>query len=403
MFEQCRSYVKKLTAMTASNKTAILLFKNVKGCLVPVKGQNAKLDSAFKDNNIKQCNIDGYNNYTKDFIKNNKSGYFASNAYKWNADNCTFNFSELRKASDSELENMFANSQLFDANVSVDCMKEVKENVISYINNNLKTPTIEDNGFYVDSTNWKYIVRNIIKKKNTILIGPTGTGKTELIFEVAKQLGLECNTYDMGAMQDPLTDLLGTHRLVNGNSVFDAAKFVSDIQKPGIILLDELSRAPQMAMNILFPCLDSRRELRLDIADSNSERKVKVHPECVFIATANIGADYSGTQDIDTALLNRFLPLQLDYMPQDIEAHVLEVRSGVSSAIARNIAEIASEIREAYKSDSITKSISTRETINIAEMVADGFSVADAFSMIVFNKFMDKEEIVTLKSIIMGM
>lgn len=389
--------------MNGTKKIATILFKITKGCLVPVKGQNAKLDSAFKDEHIKQCNVDGYNDYTKNFVESNKRGYFVSNAYKWNADNCTFNFSELRKASDSELENMFENAQSFDANVSVDCIKEIKENVISYINNKFKTPTIDDNGFYVDDTNWKYIVRNIIKKKNTILIGPTGTGKTELIFEVAKQLGLECNTYDMGAMQDPLTDLLGTHRLVNGNSVFDASKFVSDIQKPGIILLDELSRAPQMAMNILFPCLDSRRELRLDIADSGSERKVNVHPECVFIATANIGADYSGTQDIDAALLNRFLPLQLDYMPQDIEAHVLEVRGGVSSAVAYHIAEIASEIREAYKSDSITKSISTRETINIAEMVADGFSVSDAFSMVVFNKFMDKEEIVTLKSILIGL
>lgn len=387
---------------TANKKIAAILFKNSKGCLVPVKGQNAKLDSAFKDDNVKQRNIDGYNAYTKGFVENNKRGYFVSDSYKWDADKCTFNFSEIRKASDTELENMFENSVAFDASVSVDCMKAVKDNVISYINNNIKTPTVDDNGFYVDPTNWKYIVRNIIKKKNTILIGPTGTGKTELIFEVANQLGLECNTYDMGAMQDPLTDLLGTHRLVNGNSVFDTAKFVSDIQKPGIILLDELSRAPQMAMNILFPCLDSRRELRLDIADSNTERKVKVHPECVFIATANIGADYSGTQDIDAALLNRFLPLQLDYMPQEIEAHVLEVRGGVSAAAAYHISEIAAEIREAYKADSITKSISTRETINIAEMVADGFSVSEAFSMVVFNKFMDKEEVVTLKSILMG-
>lgn len=119
--------------------------------------------------------------------------------------------------------------------------------------------------------------------------------------------------------------------------------------------------------------------------------------------TANIGADYSGTQDIDAALLNRFLPLQLDYMPQNIEARVLEVRAGVNAAAARHISEIAAEIREAYKADSITKPISTRETVNVAEMVADGFSVSEAFSMVVFNKFMDKEEVLTLKSILMGM
>ena len=56
----------------------------------------------------------------------------------------------------------------------------------------------------------------------------------------------------MGSMQDPLTDLLGSHRLENGSSVFDYAKFVEDVQKPGVILLDELSRAPLMTIIFCF-------------------------------------------------------------------------------------------------------------------------------------------------------
>ena len=50
-----------------------------------------------------------------------------------------------------------------------------------------------------------------------------------------------------------------------------------------------------MAMNVLFPCLDGRREFRIDIAGSKNARVVKFHPECVFFATANIGENYSGT------------------------------------------------------------------------------------------------------------
>lgn len=42
-------------------------------------------------------------------------------------------------------------------------------------------------------------------------------------------------------MIDPISGLLGVHRLVQGWSVFDYAKFTEDIQKPCIILLDELS------------------------------------------------------------------------------------------------------------------------------------------------------------------
>lgn len=381
---------------------ATLIFKTKNGCLIPVGGQSEKLDKLFKSPAVRAKNIANYNEYTKNFIKANSGSYYTSENYMWDAENEVFNFGRLSEASDTDLDNMFANSAAFDAGKSTDNMKEEVVKAINYIKENMPCPSVEQSGFYVNSMNWNFLCRNIMRKKNTILIGPTGTGKTELVFEIAKKLGLECNTYDMGAMQDPLTDLLGTHRLVNGNSMFDKAKFVEDVQKPGIVLLDELSRAPQMAMNILFPCLDSRRELRLDIADSKSCRCVKVHPECVFIATANIGAEYSGTQEIDAALINRFLPLQLDYMPKNVEAAVLKVRTGVPEAVAKKIADIASEIRDAYKEETISKSVSTRETLNVAEMVADGFTVEDSFRYIVFNKFMDKDEVITLKSILTG-
>lgn len=46
----------------------------------------------------------------------------------------------------------------------------------------------------------------------------------------------------MGALHDPIAGLLGVHRLDKGESIFDYAKFVSDVQKPGVVVLDEFSR-----------------------------------------------------------------------------------------------------------------------------------------------------------------
>ena len=45
------------------------------------------------------------------------------------------------------------------------------------------------------------------------MVGPSGTGKTELVLLACKKLGLECNVYDMGSMYDPVSGLLGVHRL----------------------------------------------------------------------------------------------------------------------------------------------------------------------------------------------
>lgn len=392
----------KTTIMkTTNNDAAKLIFKVNNGCLEPVRGQSDALDELFSDKKVVASNIKNYNAYTKNFIKNNATGFFVSDKYEWNAKKHTFNFSNIEKASDTDIDNAFVNATNFNAAASVNAMQEKKQSTLDFIRDNMKCPNIEENGFYVDELNWKYISRNIIKRKNTLLVGPTGTGKTELVMEVAKRLNMACAVYDMGAMLDPLTDLIGAHRLVNGESKFDLAKFVSDVQKPGIILLDELSRAPLIALNILFPCLDSRRELRLDIADSSMERVVKVHPDCVFVATANIGAEYTGAQEIDAALMNRFLPLRLNYMPRSIEAKVLAKRAGVSDSIASQIAEIAANIREAEKNVSIAMSISTRETIAIAEMVGDGFSLSDAVQLVLLNKS-NEDDAITVKSIIMG-
>ena len=204
-------------------------------------------------------------------------------------------------------------------------------------------------------------------------------------------------------MQDPLTDLVGSHRLENGSSIFDYAKFVTDVQKPGVILLDELSRAPLMTNNILFPCLDARRQLPIEIADSKHDRVVKVHPECTFIATANIGSEYSGTNEIDAALLNRFLPLQLNYLPANIECEILRIRTGIDASTAAEVVSKFNCVRMAYNETKISKSVSTRELIACGELIADGFTLNEAIDFVVCQKFLNssyENELNTVKRIL---
>ena len=250
-------------------------------------------------------------------------------------------------------------------------------------NSDFKVPTIKEGGFYVDSENWYLLLRNITNQVNTMMIGPTGTGKTELVLLACERLGVDCYVYDMGSMYDPVAGLLGVHRLQKGGeSVFDYAKFTQDIQKPGVILLDELSRAPVTTNNILFPCLDSRRTLPVELAGGEDLRAIKVHDECCFIATANVGAEYTGTMSMDRALVNRFFPLELDYMPKDKEESVLIKRYGVAKDVAQHIVSVANKVRSLYVKQEIGCSLSTRETLMAAELVADGWSVLRAMELV---------------------
>jgi nitric oxide reductase NorQ protein len=239
-------------------------------------------------------------------------------------------------------------------------------------------PQIEKDGFFVREEDWYLLIRNILTKTATMMTGPSGTGKTELVALAGKKLGLEVCIYNMGTMLDPISGLLGVHRLVQGGSVFDYAKFTEDIQKPCVILLDELSRAPLSANNILLPCLDSRRELPVDIAGGNGMRNIKVHPDCVFIATANIGAEYTGTTQMDRALVDRFFMQEIEYMDEDSEAKVLAKRCGIETSEAKIIVETARTLRSLFSKGDISSTVSTRETLGAGRMVADGWTVLEA-------------------------
>lgn len=250
-------------------------------------------------------------------------------------------------------------------------------------NKKFSIPTIEEDGFHVEDDTWYLLVRNLKKNINTMLVGATGCGKTELTMLAAKKLGRACHVYDMGSMYDPISGLLGVHRLNDqGTSVFDYAKFTQDIQEPGIIVLDEFSRAPIMSNNILFPCLDSRRELPVEIAGGRDMRRIKVHPDCVFVATANVGSEYTGTNMLDRALVNRFFTIELHYMNEADEARVLCQRTGIAGDAAFTIVMVANKIRNLYAKQELSDTVSTRETLMASELVVDGYDIVKAVELV---------------------
>lgn len=266
----------------------------------------------------------------------------------------------------------------------------IKVNIRRTIAKKYPAPDEKDTGFYIDKDKWDLLIRNYLRGENTLVTGPTGSGKTEIISLIAKTLGIDINIQDMGTVQDAQSALLGVHRLnKEGHSIFDPAPFVSHIQQPGIILLDEMNRAPLAANNILFPCLDRRRYLPLDIASAEEMRSVPVHEEAVFFATANIGSEYSGVFQIDRALLDRFFPVEMDYPKIEAETRVLTLRTGLDKKIATSIVRCCDSIRNSYKNSELSNTVSVRHSLQIASLIVDGFKPDQAMFAVLLPLFED--------------
>jgi MoxR-like ATPase len=208
----------------------------------------------------------------------------------------------------------------------------------------------------------------------------------------------------MGTVQDAQSALLGVHTLnKEGISEFKHAPFVKYIQSGGIVLADELNRAPLAANNILFPALDNRRYLPVDVAHEEKEQKIAVHPDTVFIATANLGSEYSGTNAIDRALLDRFFPIELGYPSEKDEIKILVLRTGVEQVAAKAIVKVANQVRKQYNEQELSTTISVRHTLQTASLVVDGFDLTNAMQAVVMPLFEDgiaNSERAKIKSII---
>ena len=240
------------------------------------------------------------------------------------------------------------------------------------------------NGYFkVEKGTFEILKHNIEFGLNTMLIGATGTGKTEVVANIAKVFDVPLTIFDMGTMTDPVMGLVGTHVITVENGVtkseFKRSRFSELIQQPGIILLDEISRAGAMANNLLFPCLDFRRELPMEYSFHDTT-PVPVHPQCVFFSTANMGSQYTGTHKLDRALLDRFMLIEVDSIKsEDIIATLEAEFPKITKTKIKKLVSVFTKINKEHDEFKISFNLSVRHLKTIAKLVANGFTIYDGY------------------------
>lgn len=238
---------------------------------------------------------------------------------------------------------------------------------------------------------WKYLVRSAMRGKNIMMTGPAGCGKTMAAKSLVNALDRPEFYFNLGATQDPRSTLIGnTHFSKEDGTYFTESEFVRAIQtENAVILLDELSRAHPEAWNILMTVLDQgQRYLRLDEADGSPT--VKVAKGVCFIATANIGNEYTSTRVIDRAMLDRFTIIEMEMLGADKEKDLLTMLyPNLDLESIGIIGDIVGDTRKemATESPRISTAISTRASVELASLVYDGFTVEEAAGVIIYPQY----------------
>jgi len=360
------------------------------------------IDSAGTEFYVPQLNEKGSSLYKRCVsAANNPSKYCIKARIKGNLTNGSVEFNRVpgEKFNDSEPVTNFnkPNGGLEQYKVEVKVSTEaaekpMEEDFLKFIHT--ESEGLKPQMLFMNPLKWKYLIRNILRGKNIMMTGPAGCGKTMAAKAAANSIeGYNMEIFNLGSTQDPRATLIGNTQFdTKKGTVFSPSPFVKAIQTPNtVIVLDEISRAHPEAHNILMTVLDSgQRYLRLDEAADSPV--VKVADGVSFIASANIGNEYTSTRQLDRAIVDRFTIIEMDTLNSDEETSLLQMMyPSVDSTVLGNVAKITSMTRNDVKKEvpTLSNSLSTRTAVEIGSLLYDGFNLAEAAEITIYPLFDD--------------
>lgn len=196
---------------------------------------------------------------------------------------------------------------------------------------------------------------------NPLLIGPSGSGKSYAVTQLAEMLELEMREMSCNPQMTEYS-LLG---FVDAHGVYQMTALIYCFINGGAFLFDEMDASnPEVLVTInLLASLKVGGFITLP----NGERVAR-HKDFILIAGCNTinGADdvYVGRQQLDAASLNRFKPLYWDY---DEEMELQAAGEDMQAWTKR-----VQKIRQVVKDNNLPLLVTPRASIDGAAMLRNG-------------------------------
>jgi len=224
------------------------------------------------------------------------------------------------------------------------------------------------------------------QKIPVLLKGPTGCGKTRFIEYMAFKLGRPVsvvreeagarNGEESGrplvtvACHEDLTasDMVGRYLLEGDSTRWIDGPLTRAVKAGAICYLDEIVEARKDTTVLIHPLTDHRRLLPIE----KLGQIVEARDGFLLVISYNPGYQ-SALKDLKHSTRQRFMAIEFNYPPRDLEAKIIAHEAGVSDAVAADLAKLGEKVRH-LKEHGLAEGVSTRLLIYAGKLIHEGIA-----------------------------
>ena len=238
-----------------------------------------------------------------------------------------------------------------------------------------------------------------------LLKGPTGCGKTRFVEYMAWKLGRPMatvnesgQTMNEGEVRVPLvtiachedltaSDLVGRYLLDAQGTRWIDGPMTRAVKTGAILYLDEVVEARKDTTVLIHPLTDHRRILPVEKTGNIIEADDR------FLLCISYNPHYqSALKDLKHSTRQRFISIEFDYPPADVEAEIVAKESGCTEAQAHSLARLGEKIRN-LREHGLAEGASTRLLIYAGQLMIQGITPRRACQVAIVWTLSDEQEL----------
>jgi len=219
-----------------------------------------------------------------------------------------------------------------------------------------------------------------------MLKGPTGCGKTRFVEHMAWRL--ERPLITVACHEDlSATDLVGRFLLEGEETIWHDGPLTAAVRNGAICYLDEVVEARKDTVVIIHPLTDDRRRLPIEKRGTILDAP----PDFMLVVSYNPGYQ-SILKDLKQSTRQRFVAMEFDYPPPELEVEIVAREGGIDEATARDLVLIGQKVRN-LRGHGLEEGVSTRLLIYAAQMIARGIPPIAAADVAICSPITDDREL----------